>query len=107
VSEVIEPRCVQLVVEFHADPPLPAVFAQAQLDRVIDAINEYGYVSEVQWLESAEAAPDTPRVVVPVNASRTTVDRPAGEAARPRLGDMDRAGTVVMDDVEEEHGGAD
>jgi hypothetical protein len=57
--------------------------------------------------ESTAVTTTDPRVAVPVNASRTTVDTPVGEAAHQRLSDMDRAGTVVMDNVEEEHRGAD
>jgi hypothetical protein len=56
---------------------------------------------------SAEATARNPRVNVPVNASRTTVDAPVGEAARLRPTEMDTAGTVVMDNVEEEHRGSD
>lgn len=52
-------RIVRLTVEFHADPELPPELAQQLLDQVVDAVNEIGYVSDVElrlrgleWLSS-------------------------------------------------------
>ena len=56
-------------------------------------------------VESAEATPVTPCGAVSVNGSRT--DAPPGEAERLRLSELDRAGTVPVDNVEEKHRGAD
>ena len=42
-------RIVQITVEFHGDPELPDYLAQTLLDEVIDAVNDIGYVSNVEW----------------------------------------------------------
>lgn len=50
------PWTVELTVEFHADPPLPADVAQRLLDAAVDAVNEHGYVSNIRVVDR----PDLP-----------------------------------------------